>query len=145
MEWSGSGDYGRVSGLVAEDKSLLIDTDVLIDVLRLQTEAITFLATLVDERSPFISVISWMEIIVGCRNNAELDKAKRFISRFRVVSVNERIAVTAIGLLERYRLSHGLLIPDALIAATSISEGLPLLTRNQKDFRFIEDLLLTNA
>ena len=39
-------------------------------------------------------------------------------------------------------LSHGLLIPDALIAASVIENDLLLFTRNQKDFQFIKGITL---
>ena len=39
-----------------------------------------------------------------------------------------------------YSLSHKLTIPDALIAATAITQDLELYTLNIKDFRFIKDL-----
>jgi predicted nucleic acid-binding protein len=42
----------------------------------------------------------------------------------------------------QYRLSHGLLIPDAMIAATAMTLGLPLISKNQRDFRFIGGLQL---
>ncbi|WP_245536663.1 PIN domain-containing protein [Thiothrix nivea] len=45
-------------------------------------------------------------------------------------------------LLQQYRLSHGLLIPDGLIAATAIEAGIPLISKNQKDYRFIQELQL---
>ena len=45
-------------------------------------------------------------------------------------------------LMKIYSMSHGLLIPDALIAATAITKNLPLWTFNQKDFKFIDDLVL---
>jgi predicted nucleic acid-binding protein len=48
----------------------------------------------------------------------------------------------AIDLVEKYAKSHGLKIPDALIAATSICEEMPLLTYNVKDFKFIEKIRL---
>jgi hypothetical protein len=44
--------------------------------------------------------------------------------------------------LKSYRLSHGLLIADALIAATAISSDLSFVSKNQRDYRFIEDLQL---
>ena len=44
--------------------------------------------------------------------------------------------------MKKYRLSHGLLIPDALIAATAIEADTPLVSKNQKDYRFIKDLQL---
>ena len=49
---------------------------------------------------------------------------------------------TAVDLLRRYRLSHGLLIADALIAATCLALGLPFITKNQGDYRFIMELRL---
>jgi predicted nucleic acid-binding protein len=48
----------------------------------------------------------------------------------------------ASDLLRRYRLSHGLLIADALIAATAIVLESPLVSKNQGDYKFIADLTL---
>ena len=53
----------------------------------------------------------------------------------RSVEANREISDTAVGLLRQYRLSHGLAIPDALIAATAIA-------LNQRDYRFINGLEL---
>jgi predicted nucleic acid-binding protein len=38
--------------------------------------------------------------------------------------------------------SHGLLIPDALIASTALYLNMNLATKNQRDYRFIENLKL---
>ena len=51
---------------------------------------------------------------------------------------------TAVDLLSQYRLSHGLLIADAIIAATAIVTQTKFITKNQRDFRFIESLNLLN-
>ena len=80
--------------------------------------------------------------MVGCRNKAEFRKLERFLDRFAVVSLNEAIADTAVALLRRYRLSHGLLIADAFIAATALTVEVSLVTKNQRDYRFIEGLEL---
>jgi len=45
-------------------------------------------------------------------------------------------------LLREYRLSHGLLIADSLIAATAITIAAPLATKNQQDYKFIKGLQL---
>jgi predicted nucleic acid-binding protein len=45
-------------------------------------------------------------------------------------------------LVEAYFLSHGLLIADAFVAATAIDLDIPLLTKNQRDYRFIQGLKL---
>ena len=52
------------------------------------------------------------------------------------------ISTIVLNLLREYRLSHGLLIPDSLIAATAIEMDSSLISKNQKDFRFIESLRL---
>jgi len=55
---------------------------------------------------------------------------------------DERIAGKAIGLLERYALSHGLRTIDALIAATALSSRASLATANDRHFKNIEGLRL---
>jgi predicted nucleic acid-binding protein len=44
--------------------------------------------------------------------------------------------------MQTYALSHGLQIPDALIAATALALNIPLLSKNQRDYRFISGLSL---
>ena len=44
--------------------------------------------------------------------------------------------------MQTYALSHGLQIPDALIAATALAFNIPLLSKNQRDYRFIVGLSL---
>ena len=56
--------------------------------------------------------------------------------------LNGQTSSITVDLINQYRLSHGLLIPDALIAATAVAFQLPLLTKNQRDFRFIRGLQL---
>jgi predicted nucleic acid-binding protein len=89
-----------------------------------------------------ISVITQMELIVGCRNKKELRSVDRFLSRFEVIKLNENISDIASDLLRNYCLGHGLLIADALIAATAVSLDLPFITKNQRDYQFIMDLNL---
>lgn len=83
-----------------------------------------------------------MELLLGCQNKAEMRKLERFLQRFHIIKMNERISDSAVELLRRYRLSHGLLIADALIAATALSLNIPLVTKNQRDYRFITGLRL---
>ena len=119
---------------------LLVDTDILIDVARGQEEAIKWLASWERERVIGVSAVTYMELLVGCRNKREQRAVEQFIERFVLVAVDIGISEEAIRLLTKYRLSHGLLIADALIAATAIVQGIPLISKNQKDYRFIEEL-----
>jgi hypothetical protein len=83
-----------------------------------------------------------MELMIGCRDKAELRTVEHFLQRFQTIKLNETISDVAVDLLRRYRLSHGLLIADALIAATAMSLDKPLVTKNQRDYRFITGLRL---
>ena len=120
----------------------LVDTDVLIDAGRAVEVAIIQLETAAKNSTLAVSMITQMELIVGCRNRGELQILERFIRRFEIIRLNESISNKAVNLLRDYRLSHGLLIPDALIAATAIEIDAPLLSKNQRDYRFIQGLNL---
>jgi len=124
------------------NEPILIDTDVLIDAARKSAEAISVLAQIEQRASLAISVITQMELVVGCRNKAELRTVDRFLKWLQVVKLNERISDLAVDLLRRYRLSHGLLIADAIVAATALSLDRPFISKNQRDSTFIPGLQL---
>ncbi|MBN1316484.1 MAG: type II toxin-antitoxin system VapC family toxin [Anaerolineales bacterium] len=120
----------------------LVDTDILIDVGRNELEALEFIDRLHTQSTLAISLITQMELIVGCRSKRELVSLEKFLSRFELISLNEEMSIIGVELLREYRLSHGLLIADALIAATAIHLDLPFISKNQKDYRFITTLNL---
>lgn len=120
----------------------IVDTDILIDVGRGDTTAIACVQRLEQQSSLAVSAVTQMELIVGCRNKTELQHLENFLRRFQVLSLSNQISDRAVELLQQYRLSHGLLIADALIAATALEHTAPFITKNQRDFRFINDLNL---
>jgi predicted nucleic acid-binding protein len=121
---------------------ILVDTDVLIDTGRAVEVAIAQLETAAQNSTLAVSIITQMKLIVGCRNRAELQILERFLGRFETVKIGEAISDRAINLLRDYRLSHSLLIADALIAATAMVIDAPLLSKNQRDYRFVQGLNL---
>ena len=120
----------------------IFDTDILINVGRGDVDAINCLQSYAQTSVLAISVITQMELIVGCRDKKELQNLKKFFKQFQILELNKQISEKTVELLEKYRLSHGLLIPDALIAATAIENNESFITKNQKDFRFIKGLNL---
>ncbi len=58
--------------------------------------------------------------------------------------IDDGITTTAIQLLQNYKLSHGLALPDALIAATAMILKCDLYTHNLKDYKFINGLVIFN-
>ncbi|MBI5675382.1 MAG: type II toxin-antitoxin system VapC family toxin [Nitrospirae bacterium] len=125
-------------------RPIIVDTDILIDVGRNVVKAVSFLNKIEKEFTPIISVVTQMELIVGCRNKKELSALDKFVGRFDVESMDESITGKGVALLHKYRLSHGLLIADALIAATAIIKGASLATKNRSDYRFIDELKMVS-
>jgi len=122
---------------------IVIDTDILIDTAHDIDKATNYLKQLEQQKFTLaVSIITRMELIVGCRNKKELKITEDFLKRFNILNLNEDISLNADKLLLQYRLSHGLLIPDALIAATAITLDYSLVSKNQKDYRFIQNLTL---
>jgi predicted nucleic acid-binding protein len=120
----------------------VIDTDILIDAGRGVQDAVDCLQRLTQQSSLAASTVTQMELVVGCRNKTELRDLEVFLRRFQILKITEVISDQAVDLLRQYRLSHGLLIADALIAATALEHNEPLITKNQRDFRFISGLNL---
>jgi hypothetical protein len=120
----------------------ILDTDILIDVGRGVQDAINCLQRLAQQATLAVSTVTQMELMVGCRNKTEWHNLEIFLRRFQVLKITEPISDRAVDLLTQYRLSHGLLIADALIAATALEHNEPFIIKNQRDFRFIGGLNL---
>ena len=67
------------------------------------------------------------------------------IKQYNVLHFNEDVSKLAIDLVSRFKLSHNLQIPDAIIGAMSLVYGIELFTCNIKDFKFIPNLKLYDA
>jgi hypothetical protein len=120
---------------------ILCDTNVIIEALKKNPVVIQAIEKIGLEQIA-ISVVTVMELYYGALHRAELKKIKRHLSSLRIFQIDEAISVAASELIERYAKSHGLQIPDALIAATTINRGLQLYTGNTKDFIYIEKISL---
>ncbi len=121
---------------------ILLDTNVLIELLKGHTPAIRFVESVTEPLA--ISSISAMELFYGALNKAEVRKLEKFVALFQLLHLDEKISLKAMVLIKTYAKSHNLDIPDGLIAATAIVHKIPLMTYNRKDFRFIEGLELTD-
>jgi len=120
---------------------IILDTNIIIELFKGNVETKELLKK-VDEKEFAISIITSMELYYGAINKRELNKIKKFLEKFNLLTINEEISKIALDLIEKYSKSHGLDIPDALIAATSLYYEIPLLTYNKKDFRYIKGLEL---
>jgi predicted nucleic acid-binding protein len=118
----------------------LIDSNIIIDLTRQLPAAQAFIQPLLALGAPETSVVCTMEVIQGCRNQAELNLILSFLSLFRIYPISSAASLNAQAHLTALTLSHGLGIPDALIAATALELRLPLYTLNTKHFAMVPGL-----
>ena len=77
-----------------------------------------------------ISIVTWMELQIGSRTEAEADVIDLFLREFRIIEITRQVARRALEIQRRTRVR----LPDAVIWATAQMESAQLVTRNTKDF-----------
>ena len=118
---------------------ILLDTDVMIDLLRQYPPAVAWLDSLGEEEIILPGFVV-MELIQGCRNKAEQQKVEKELGTYGVVWPSPETCNEALSVFTRYHLSHGLGILDALIGQIAVALDLPLYTFNQKHYAPIPNL-----
>ena len=118
---------------------MVIDTDVLIWYMKGNQNAYK---TIEDSKRFSISVVTYMELVQGMRDKNELNNLRRALNAWgsKILYISEEISVKAMFFVEQHFLSHSIQIADALIGATAISHGLPILTGNDKHYKILKDL-----
>ena len=118
---------------------LLVDTDVLIWLLRGKSSA---KAAVEACAAVELSAITYMELLQGVRSNAELRLLRQTVrlNGWRILPLTEAIGHRATLYIERFGLSHGLRLADALIAASTVEAGDMLLTANARQYRCISEV-----
>lgn len=115
-----------MTGTVAD---VLVDTDVFIDHLRGAAELEP------GRHRLHYSVVTRAELFAG---NTATARASQLLAPFREIPVDRDVAERAGRVVREF----GTRLPDALIAATALEQGLQLSTRNLRDFSKIRGLRL---
>lgn len=118
---------------------ILLDSDVMIDVLRKHPPAVEWAGSVRDQEVVLPGIVV-MELVQGCRSGGQLQVLLKAIKPFRQLWPSEVDCQNALQSLLALRLSDGLLITDSLIAQTAIGHGVSLHTFNIKHFAKIRGL-----
>jgi predicted nucleic acid-binding protein len=120
---------------------MLIDTDVIIWYMRGNTNS---LKALEKNKGFSISVVTYMELVQGMRDKNELAALRKALKTWgtKLIYITEEISSKAMFYVEQHYLSHSMQLADALIGATAVSHGLPLLTGNGRHYKVIKELEL---
>ena len=120
---------------------ILCDTNIFIRAFNEMQDTIDQLQ-IIGFENIVLSSVSVMELYQGMGNKKELAAMKKKIRYYDVVQIDADISRKAIELIENYKLSHGLMIPDALIGATALTYDFTLFTHNLKDFEYMPSIKL---
>lgn len=118
---------------------MLVDTDVLIWYLKGNENAYQVIE---NASNFFISVVTYMELVQGMRNKKELNNLRKalHIWNAKILYISEEISAKAMFYVEQHFLSHSIQLADALIGATAVAYGTPILTANDKHYKILKDL-----
>ena len=119
-------------------RSILLDTDILVDFFRGHSKAVAFVNAHSDRI--ILSSIVIAELYAGVKGDAEQAVLENFVSLFSIVPVSAEIAKAG-GLHKRdYGKSHGVGLADAILAATAEAENAELKTFNTKHYPMLKGL-----
>jgi predicted nucleic acid-binding protein len=121
------------------EADLVLDTDVLIEILRGDSWAGEWL-TSVESLVIGIPVVVWMEILVGARDKQEQRGLIEQLAGYTILQLESGDSERAQQWFEQFHLSHGVGILDCLIAAIAIRLSKPFYTFNLNHFRVIPGL-----
>lgn len=116
--------------------SNLCDTTVFVAYLRGDAQ----ISEYINKEQCSCSAVTAAELLQGVENKHDQRTVKKLLSRVIILPLTPAISDLILTLIGTFHLSHGLAIPDALIAATAIVHNLTLITHNAKHFSFIPKL-----
>ena len=129
-----------------EQKKIVCDSDVMIDYWDAKNPRYDLVTSILQDRiglsNVVLSAITKMELLLGATNKNDLARINKELAPFNISLINNVICQKALSLIQKYSLSHGLTLPDSLIASTAIITGTNLFTYNTKHYKFISDLTL---
>lgn len=118
---------------------MVIDTDVLIWYMKGNEKA----QRAIENSTNFsLSVVTYMELVQGMRNKKELNNFRKALHVWNseILYISEDISIKAMFFVEQHYLCHSIQLADALIGATAIAYGLPILTGNDKYYKILKDI-----
>jgi predicted nucleic acid-binding protein len=121
------------------EQNYLIDTNVIIDYFgdKLPQEAKAFLNSF----EPIVSAVTKIEVLGWLNATREqLYPLNAFMDLASILPIDETVISKTISIRQSKKIALG----DAIIAATALTNGLILISRNTKDFENIAGLRVVN-
>ena len=114
----------------------LTDTNVFSEIFKGKSDVKKF----VEGFENSVDTTVYVECLQGSKRNSEKQIIKKYLSHFPIFYHTPNISKQTIALIDKYSNSHGLILPDAQIAAVCLEYDLTLITYNVSDFKFVTGL-----
>ncbi len=118
---------------------ILLDTDIMIDVLRAYVPALGWLDGLGDTAVGLPGLVA-LELVQGCRNRAEQRRVEKALQDYKLFWPTAADSDRALHAFLRVHLKSGIGMIDTLIAETATGLGVPLATFNARHYRVMRTL-----
>ena len=121
-------------------RSILIDTNVIIDLFyrRMPQSGGIYVADIINSGNYCLSVINQIELLGYPSDTLQQQYLSEIINNARILPLTVDVVNKAIEL----KRSRKIKTPDAIVAATALVFELNLLTRNTKDFDWLQLALI---
>jgi toxin FitB len=117
---------------------MLLDSNIII--YSIQPES-TDLRQFIADYAPVVSALSYVEVLgYHCLPETDRVDLEQFFQLSPILPISQSILEQAVTLRQSRKMSLG----DSIIAGTAIVHNLTLITRNTRDFEWIEQIQLHN-
>ena len=118
----------------------LIDTNTVIELVTqlLPPAGAAWVDEVVWRNEHALSVINWIELLVKPKSAQEKAILEEFIANSKILPVDAAVVAHTVRLRQQHRTK----LPDAIITATALAHGLPLLIRNGRNFVGVAGLVV---
>ncbi len=122
---------------------MVVDTGIFIEYLRAKIKSKTILQHLPDNTDLYISSVTLYELYMGATNPQKWVDVKTLTDDIPVLPFTKTISEKAAIIYQDLRKKNTIIeFRDIFIAATAMTHGLPVLTKNKKHFTRVSGLKL---
>jgi tRNA(fMet)-specific endonuclease VapC len=126
-----------------ESSRVVVDTNIFIDYLRTKDKKNTDLFKIPSNKTIFISAITLYELLLGATNDQKRCDIQLLTEDTIVLPFDDEVSIQASEIYHDLRRTNKMIeFRDIFIAATCLTNKLPLKTSNKKHFQRIKGLKL---
>lgn len=122
---------------------MVVDTSIIIQHIRTKDKFSTIFYRYINQNEVFISLVTLYELHIGATTIGKEDNIQTLLQGINILPFTDLIALKAAKIYRQLKTKNQLIeFRDIFIAATCITQKLPIVTLNKKHFERIEGLAI---